>query len=112
MINFGYFISKDTQIDFDKNNRQIAAFVIKNEPSFKLCIACGSCSATCSAANFTDFNIRKLNVLVKRGETENLKSEMKKCMLCGKCLLVCPRGVNTRNMVIAIKQAINLFDKA
>jgi heterodisulfide reductase subunit C len=28
-----------------------------------------------------------------------------KCMLCGKCALVCPRGVNTRNIVALAKQA-------
>ena len=35
-------------------------------PSSKLCIGCGGCSATCTAGNLTEFNIRKLQMLVKR----------------------------------------------
>jgi heterodisulfide reductase subunit C len=27
-------------------------------------------------------------------------------MLCGKCILVCPRGVNTRNVVFAAREAL------
>jgi len=30
-------------------------------------------------------------------------------MLCGKCLLVCPRGVNLRNVVMLIKKALVEF---
>ncbi len=29
-----------------------------------------------------------------------------KCMLCGKCQLVCPRGVNLRNLILAIHNAL------
>lgn len=105
MIEFGYAITKDRQIDFDKNDRSIADFVRKHEPSFKICISCGTCTATCSAANFTDFNFRKLQLLVKRGEIAGVKEEIKKCMFCGKCYLACPRGVNTRNVIIQIIKA-------
>ena len=28
-------------------------------------------------------------------------------MLCGKCQLVCPRGVNTRNVILLIKKGIS-----
>ena len=30
--------------------------------------------------------------------------ELSKCMLCGKCRLVCPRGINTREIVLTIKK--------
>lgn len=110
MIAFGYHIAKDRQIDFDKNDKRIAAYVHQHEPSFKTCISCGSCTATCSAANFTDFSFRKIQLLVRRGETNNVKEEIKKCMLCGKCYLACPRGVNTRNVIIQINQAIEKIE--
>ncbi len=109
MINFGYSIAKDRQIDFDKNDKRIAKYVLLHEPSFKLCITCGTCTATCSAANFTDFNFLKVQILVKRGEINDIKDEIKKCMLCGKCYLACPRGVNTRNVIIQISQAIEKY---
>jgi len=67
-------------------------------PSSKLCIGCGGCSATCTAGNLTEFNIRKLQMLVKRGETKEVG---------GKCLLVCPRGVDTRRMILSMLKYIN-----
>jgi len=106
---FGYFINKDRQIDYDANNLRISRFIDDYEPSFKMCISCGTCSATCTAAQFTDFNLRRLMVLIRRGEENNIPAEFDKCMLCGKCTLVCPRGVNTRNIIIAVKKAIKHF---
>jgi succinate dehydrogenase/fumarate reductase-like Fe-S protein len=47
-----------------------------------------------------------MNTFIRRGEIEPLREEVKRCMLCGKCLLVCPRGVNTRNVVAAAAEAI------
>jgi heterodisulfide reductase subunit C len=109
MKDFGYTINKDRQIEYDTNDKRIAAFVRHHEPSFKLCISCGTCTATCSAANFSELNFRKLQLLVKRGMNSEIESEIKKCMLCGKCYLACPRGVNTRNVIIQINKAIEKY---
>ena len=106
MINWGFQIQKDRQIDFDQNNRNIAAEVAGLEPSINLCISCGTCSATCSTGQFTDFSLRKIILLVKRGELEGLETEISKCMLCGKCQLACPRSVNTRNVILQISKAL------
>jgi heterodisulfide reductase subunit C len=110
MDKFGFTISKGRQIDFDSNDRRIADFILEKEPSYRLCIACGGCSATCTAGNFTRFSLRELNILILRGENELPRNDLKKCMLCGKCSLVCPRGVNTRNVVFLAKQAFQKFD--
>ena len=99
MVDWGYSINKDSQIDFDLNDKSIYEYVLIKEPSFSVCISCGGCTATCTSGLFADFNIRRLFTLVKRGETKNLKEEIKLCMLCGKCKLACPRGVNTRNII-------------
>jgi heterodisulfide reductase subunit B len=106
MKSFGYKISKDRQIDFDANDRTIAGYIYDVEPSGRLCIGCGSCTGTCSAGHFTDFNIRRVHALVQRGEIHRLKKEIMKCMLCGKCQLVCPRGVNLRNLILSIHTAL------
>ena len=52
-----------------------------------------------------------MNTLIRRGEIEPLREEVTRCMLCGKCLLVCPRGVNTRNVVTAAAAAISKLDR-
>ena len=107
MKDWGYSILKGRQIDFENNDFSIARFVEQHEPSFRWCIGCGSCTATCSAAKFTSFNPRKVNLLIQRGEIKGIADEIAKCMLCGKCQLVCPRGINTRNVVQNIKRAIS-----
>ncbi|MCC8174715.1 MAG: 4Fe-4S dicluster domain-containing protein [Odoribacter sp.] len=106
MIFWGYSIPEGKTIDYDKNDKEFAEFLFKKAPDSALCIGCGSCTATCTAGNLTDFNIRKLQILIKRGEYEETRKNIHSCMLCGKCLLVCPRGVNTRKMILAIMEYI------
>ncbi len=105
MEKFGYTISKGRQINYDSNDRSIAEYIHANEPSFRLCIECGCCSATCTTGSMTKFSLRELQILIKRGENVHVKNSIMKCMLCGKCTLVCPRGVNTRNIVVLAKKA-------
>jgi heterodisulfide reductase subunit C len=110
MEQFGFTLSKARLIDYDSNDRSIAEYVLEKEPSLKLCIECGGCSATCTTGMFINFSLREINILIKRGENKQVKSKLKHCMLCGKCILVCPRGVNTRNVVFLARQAFKKFD--
>lgn len=103
---FGYFVSPDRQIDFDRNNHEVASKVAAAEPGLNWCISCGTCAATCTAAKFTDFSLRRIILQVKRGELKGLAREAQKCMLCGKCQLVCPRGISTRNLILQINRVL------
>ena len=105
MEKFGFSLSKARVIDYDANDRSIVSYILEREPSLKLCIECGCCSAACTSGNFTGFSLREIHILLKRGENEQVRQKIRKCMLCGKCILVCPRGVNTRNVVFLAKQA-------
>lgn len=105
MEKFGFTILKERHIDYDANDKSIAEYIYQNEPSFRVCIECGCCSATCTTGNFTQFSLRELQILIKRGENDMVRDKIRKCMLCGKCTLVCPRGVNTRNVVILAREA-------
>lgn len=109
MINFGYSINSDRQIDYDRGDHRIARYITEHEPSFMVCFACGTCSATCSAGLFTDFSLRALIGNIKRGEVRKIRTEAEKCMLCGKCQLACPRGVNTRNVILNVQRAIEEY---
>ncbi len=106
MKEFGYKVHTDRHIDFDKRNIKFYNAVVQAEPSLRVCIGCGSCTATCSTGHFTEFNIRKLHTMIHRGEIGAVKKEIGKCMLCGKCQLVCPRGVNLRNLILTINRVI------
>ena len=102
-INFGYTISKPRAIDLDRNNLRKSDEILRENARTADLHRCGACTAICTAGNLTSFNFRKVHTLVRRGEYQGAYEEMNKCMLCGKCRLVCPRGINTRGVVMLIK---------
>jgi len=104
MVSFGYTINKDKSLNFDEVDKSLSHFLSEEEPSFDTCISCGSCSGTCTAGQFTPFSLRKINLLVVRGDIQAVTEEIEKCMLCGKCTLACPRNVNTRNVILQIRR--------
>ncbi len=105
-IDFGYSVSQPRAVDLDRNDLSLAREIVREMPEFSACIACGGCTATCTAGNLTSFNFRLVQTLVRRGEYAGAYAEMNKCMLCGKCRLVCPRGINTRGVVRLIKRKL------
>jgi heterodisulfide reductase subunit C len=106
MNKFGYTKLNSGAVDLDKANFDVAQKVTAQEFSFTFCISCGSCAATCSAGNFTEYNLRKIQLMVKRGEVELLREIITRCMLCGKCQMVCPKGVCTRNVVLQVSKLL------
>lgn len=103
---FGYQLASDNQIDYDRLDRSLFQAIKQAEPTVALCMACGSCSATCTAAPYNGFSFRSVVLLLSRGITDKLQNELANCMLCGKCQLVCPRGVNTRNVILQASKLI------
>ncbi|MCX7985800.1 MAG: 4Fe-4S dicluster domain-containing protein [Bacteroidales bacterium] len=108
MPNFGFSIHSPTHIDLDKNYRTIFNYVKVKEPSIQKCIFCGSCSATCTASNYSAMSLRKVNLLLHRGMVQEVRSLTEQCLLCGKCYLVCPRNVNTRRIILLIHEALKM----
>ena len=104
---YGYSISKSREIDWDKLDHHFSEKLQETEPSVRLCIGCGACTGSCVAASRTDYNIRKTHTRFRRGETVALVAELEKCMFCGKCAMVCPRGVNIRNVIDLMKKMID-----
>ena len=108
MINFGYTLSKNHQIDLDLVDPKIIRQIRKVEPSFSLCMSCGTCSATCTANVHQKTNLMKAILMTNRGEYFDALKELKNCMLCGKCQMICPRGVNTRSLIFKL---VNILEK-
>jgi len=106
MIDFGYQKNESLKLDLDVENFKLYKNLLKAEPSAAFCISCGTCTATCSAGQFTDFNLRKIILLCKRGDTKSLKSIINRCMVCGKCQFACPKGVNTRHIVLILNNIL------
>ncbi|UKI38910.1 MAG: 4Fe-4S dicluster domain-containing protein [Alistipes putredinis] len=106
MIQWGYAINQPRAINLDKNDLTVADEILAEMPELQSCIACGTCTAACTAGALTQFNFRKVQTLVRRGEYEGAYEQMNRCMLCGKCRLLCPRGINTRAVVMLIKRKL------
>ncbi len=104
MIDFGYKSSASRVVSLDNKDFRKSVKLFAEDEALRACIGCGACSGGCSAAAHTNFNFRKLHTLIRRGEYEGAKEEAEKCMLCGRCMMICPRGINTRKIVQAIKR--------
>ncbi len=107
MTNWGFHIAKSRIIDMDTADLGVYRKVAAKVPSAKLCLMCGACTASCTARNHTPFNLRKNHLLFRHGQFKGLAKEFDKCMLCGKCRLVCPRGVNTRALIYNMRMALD-----
>ena len=94
-MEWGFTISRPRAVDLDKNDMGYSKRLLREHPELQTCIACGNCTATCTAGALVKFNVRKLQTLVRRGEYQGVR---------GKCLLVCPRGINIRQLVQTLKK--------
>ena len=99
-------ISIRNSLDMNRAERNKA---LREVLALGFCPGGGAGAAGCTAGNLTEFNFRKVHTLVRRGEYQGAYEEMNKCMLCGKCRLVCPRGINTRGVVMLIKRKLGDF---
>ena len=99
-------VNMDNQVDYDETDKSLAMSVKAKDPTLKLCMSCGTCTAGCTAGALTDFNIRQLYVLLNRGRYDEVEDKINKCMLCGKCIIGCPRGVNTRNVILTMREVL------
>ena len=104
---FGFKLSKSAAIDLDKVDRTRFERLCREVPDARRCMACGSCSATCMAASLSSMSVRRVLLALQRGKEQEAFRLMSACMLCGKCTMVCPRGINTRNLILAISKIYN-----
>lgn len=111
MRKFGFSISQTRSIDLDQVDFSRLDELKNIVPSFMVCMNCGVCTATCSAQQFSDFNIRKIKTQYMQGQYDGLAKQLEKCMLCGKCTLVCPREVNLRNSIVNMRRILTKKNK-
>ena len=102
MTDFGFKLSPSSAIDLDKVDLSLYRRLAELEPDLRICMACGSCSAACTAAPFTGMSVRKVILALQRGKEKEAAKMLSGCMLCGKCTMVCPRGINTRHLILSL----------
>ena len=102
MNKFGFALTPSSRIDLDKFNKEKFASLVKLEPDVVKCMACGSCTASCTAGKFTRTSVRYAILALQNGQEKEALDMLKGCLLCGKCSMVCPRAINTRHLIISI----------
>ena len=130
MIDFGFGLSKSSAVRLDEIDWTLYRKLEKLEPGVRTCMSCGSCSATCTAGPWSGMSVRKVIHLLQRmpfqefprqkslsapikhgqrapeqistGGQEEIRKMLSGCMLCGKCSMVCPRGINTRHLILSL----------
>ena len=109
MTEFGFNIHEDLMIDQDILS-PIYEAVLEKVPSIYTCISCGTCSGTCISSDQTGYGFRKLIVLLRNSKYKQLEKALEYCQFCGKCSLVCPRGINTRKAILEMKKYLKVHN--
>lgn len=100
MTDFGFSLCKSSTLDLGKIDTSLYDRLCKAVPDAAICMSCGSCSATCTAARLSGMSVRKALLALQRGQ--DVRKMLSCCMLCGKCTMVCPRGINTRYLILTL----------
>lgn len=100
MTEFGFGIQPSSTINLDNADLSLYRRLLESAPDAAACMACGSCGASCTASSFSGMSLRKVILNLQRGR--DVSGMLSKCMLCGKCTMVCPRGINTRNLILQL----------
>ncbi len=84
---------------------------VRFEESLKSCMNCGMCTAVCPAAEFYDYDPRRICDLVQRGDDEELEQLMRSdtiwyCGQCMSCKTRCPRG-NVPGELISVLRKVS-----
>ena len=106
MIDFGYSLTKSNRLDLDAADTSLARELTGQERSLLLCIGCGTCTAGCTAGQFGPHNPRRMQLMLRYGQTDGLKEQLEHCMGCGKCQMLCPRGVDLRSIWVKLARAL------
>ena len=99
-MDFGFSLSPSSAVNLDKVDLTLYDRLSRLDPGIRTCMGCGSCSATCTASAYSGMSVRKVLLAMQRGQMQEVEKMLSNCMLCGKCTMVCPRGINTRRLIL------------
>ena len=104
MNGFGFKLSPSSAINLDKIDRTLFDERCRIDPDALRCMACGSCTATCTSSALSGMSVRKMLMNLQRGKIDETARMISGCMLCGKCTMVCPRGIKTRHLILTVSR--------
>ena len=103
-MDFGFSLSPSSAVNLDRVDTARWQRLVQEDSDALICIGCGSCSPTCTAAPFSGMSLRQVLLGLQRGRDAEVNRMVSGCMLCGKCTMVCPRGINTRHLILTLQR--------
>ena len=71
-MDFGFGLNPSSAIELDRQDLSLYGKLCRIEPTALTCMACGSCSATCTAAPWSGMSVRKVILGLQRGRDEEV----------------------------------------
>ncbi len=102
MVDFGFTLVPSSRINLDLFDKEKYEELVSMEPDARICMACGSCTAVCTAGKFVHTSLREAMEDIFNAKPDKALETLRACQLCGKCAMVCPRGINTRHLIMSI----------
>ena len=104
MVDFGFGLVPSSRMNLDLFDKDKYRELVKIEPDARICMACGSCTAVCTAGKFVHTSLREAIEDILNAKNDKALESLQACQLCGKCSMVCPRGINTRHLILSINK--------
>ncbi len=102
MVDCGFGLVPSSRMNLDLFYKDKYGELAAIEPDVRICMACGSCTAVCTAGKFTTTSLREAIEDIKNAQPRKAMEMLRSCQLCGKCSMVCPRGINTRHLILSM----------
>ena len=102
MVDFGFGLVPSSRVNLDLFDKERYEELAAMEPDVRICMACGSCTAVCTAGKFVPTSLREAIEDIKNAKPDKALQMLESCQLCGKCSLECPRGINPRHLILSI----------
>ena len=102
MVDFGFGLVPSSRINLDLFEKEKYDELLSIEPDARICMACVSCTAVCTAGKFVHTSLREAMEDIFNAKPDKALETLRACQLCGKCSMVCPRGINTRHLIMSI----------
>lgn len=99
---FGFKLLRERQIDLTKADTQLYQWIVSRVKETVYCIGCGTCSSACIRADEMPVSVRRVLLLASRGLVDEAMALADQCRICGRCIMICPRNIPTRNIMHAV----------
>ncbi len=90
----------------DKETVDILLMQEEEQPLFKICYQCGTCTGTCPWNLVRSFSVRTIMHKAQLGLIDFGEEDIWQCATCGACVKRCPRGVEIIDVMRSFRKIV------